>query len=150
LDILTGIFKLDYLVVMDLIELLEKFDRDILDKVVAAMAKYRLKHYDGDVQQLHRRMALLYDYVDKSVREENVMPMVLYVEQMAEKRFLSGFDLQEVQTAFNVLEEFIWKYILENVKPGLQAEALGLISSIIGSGKDTLARTYLKLASVNH
>jgi len=150
LDILIGIFKLDYLVVMDLIELLEKFDRDILDKVVAAMAKYRLKHYDGDVQQLHRRMALLYDYVDKSVREENVMPMVLYVEQMAEKRFLSGFDLQEVQTAFNVLEEFIWKYILENVKPGLQAEALGLISSIIGSGKDTLARTYLKLASVNH
>lgn len=131
---------------MDLIELLEKFDRDILDDVVSAMARYRLKHYDGDVKQLHRKMALLYDYVEKGVKEENVMPMVSYVEKMAEQRFISGFDLQEVQTAFNSLEEFIWKYVLENIEIGGQAEALGLISSVIGSGKDTLARTFVRLA----
>ncbi len=131
---------------MDLVELLERFDREILDNVVSTLSKYRLKHYDGDVKQLHSKMALLYDYAVKGVKEHNVMPMVSYVEKMAEKRFMSGFDLQEVQTAFNVLEEVIWKYILENVAAGAQAEDLGMISSIIGSGKDTLARTFLKLA----
>ena len=131
---------------MDLLELLERNDSEILNDVVSELAKYRLKHYDGDVQQVHRKMALLYDYVIKSVKVENIIPMVTYAEQIAEQRFLSGYDLQEVQTVFNVLEEYIWKYVLEFVNTGSQAAALRLVSSIIGSGKDTLARTYVQLA----
>jgi hypothetical protein len=51
-----------------------------------------------------------------------------------------------VQTALNVLEEAIWKQITKLMSPAEQAEALGLISSILGSGKDILARTYVSLA----
>jgi hypothetical protein len=73
--------------------------------------------------------------------------MINYIEKMARQRFLSGFELQEVQTAFNVLEECIWKQILVTIPPSGQADALSLVSSVLGSGKDTLARTYVSLAS---
>jgi hypothetical protein len=61
--------------------------------------------------------------------------------------FESGFDLWEVQTAFNVLEETIWRCILNEMQPEEYAEALGLVSTVLGTGKDTLARTYVTLAS---
>jgi hypothetical protein len=133
---------------MDLLEMLEKCDEGIINDATAAMSKFRLKHYDGDVKQFHGKIAFLFDHVVKGVKEKNVMPIVSYVEQIAEQRFRSGFDLQEVQTAFNILEESIWKHILENIPVGMQAESLGLVSSIIGSGKDALARTFFQLASM--
>lgn len=131
---------------MDLIELLEKCDQSILHDASSSVVKYRLKHYEGSSEQVSSKLALLFDYVAKCVRARNVIPMVSYVEKLAELRYESGFDLQEVQTAFNVLEEVFWKYILEYIDPGSQIESLSLISSIIGSGKDTLARTYVQLS----
>jgi hypothetical protein len=130
----------------NLLEVLEKSDENIINDSTAAMSRFRLKHYDGDVNKFHAKIALLFEHVVRGVREKSVMPMVSYVEQIAEQRFYSGFDLQEVQTAFNILEEHIWKYILEDVPLGAQAEALSLISSIVGSGKDALARTFYQLA----
>jgi hypothetical protein len=134
---------------MDLLELLDKCDQSILNDASTALTKFRLKHYDGDIEKFHARLALLFDYIVKGVKEKNVMPVVCYVEQIAEQRFKSGFDLQEVQMAFNVLEEHIWKYVLEYISAGSQAEALRLISSIIGAGKDALARTYFHLATIS-
>ena len=132
---------------MNLLEVLQKCDISIINDTISELANFRMKHYDGDVKQFHNKITFLFDHIVKGVKEKNVIPMVTYVEQIAEQRFKSGFDLQEVQTAFNALEENIWKYILEYVPIGSQAEALRLISSIIGSGKDTLARTFFHLAS---
>ena len=64
-----------------------------------------------------------------------------------EKRYTAGFDLWEVQTAFNVLEEAIWVRVFKSVPPDALAEALGLVSTVLGAGKDTLARKYVSLAS---
>ena len=73
--------------------------------------------------------------------------MVQYTERIARQRYLSGFELFEVQTAFNVLEEVIWKRILSDMEPKDIVEAIGYISTILGAGKDTLARTYVSLAA---
>jgi hypothetical protein len=73
--------------------------------------------------------------------------MVAHTDSIARERFASGFDLWEVQTAFNVLEEAIWVHILKELPPTEYAEALGLVSTVLGTGKDTLARRYVSLAS---
>ena len=36
---------------------------------------------------------------------------------------------------------------MKNISPNELAESLGLISTVLGAGKDTLARTYVSLAS---
>jgi hypothetical protein len=73
--------------------------------------------------------------------------MIAHAEGIARERFEAGFDLWEVQTAFNVLEEAIWVRILKELAPTDFAEALGIISTVLGVGKDTLARRYVSLAS---
>jgi hypothetical protein len=73
--------------------------------------------------------------------------MTGYAEKIAKERFDAGFDLHEVHTAFNVLEETIWKKVVENVEPSGLGKALGLISTVLGAGKESLALTYVSLAS---
>ena len=55
-----------------------------------------------------------------------------------------------MQTAFNVLEETIWAKVIEAVAPGDLAEALGLVGTVLGAGRDALACTYVSLATHQH
>jgi hypothetical protein len=73
--------------------------------------------------------------------------MITHAESIGRERFNAGFDLWEVQTAFNVLEEVIWTRIIKEFPAAEYAEALGLVSTVLGTGKDTLARVYVALAS---
>ena len=81
------------------------------------------------------------------MKERNLGPMIAHADTVARERFASGFDLWEVQTAFNVLEETIWQRILAEMPAGEFARALGLVSTILGAGKDALARRYVALAT---
>ncbi|MEK6755835.1 MAG: hypothetical protein AABZ02_06765 [Bacteroidota bacterium] len=92
-------------------------------------------------------MKALYVLTVRGVKERNLGPMIAHAETIARERFASGFDLSEVQTAFNVLEEAIWKRIMKSLPASEYGEALGLVSTVLGAGKDTLARTYCTLAS---
>jgi hypothetical protein len=55
-----------------------------------------------------------------------------------------------VQTAFNVLEEAMWRKIVAVTPPEHLAEAIGLLTTVLGAGKDALARTYVALATNQH
>jgi len=73
--------------------------------------------------------------------------MIEHAEQIARERYTSGYDLFEVQTAINVIEESLWKRILSSVEPVELAHALGMVNAIFGMSKDVLARTYVSLAT---
>ena len=134
---------------MNLIELLESKAEEILTGAADAMQRCGMKHYDADPpEQIRKKLTMLYHLTERGVNEKNLFPMVSYVEKMAEERFNSGFDLQEVQTAINVLEEYMWKQIIGDLPAGAQAEALRIISSILGSAKDAIARKYVDLHKV--
>ena len=81
------------------------------------------------------------------MKERNLGPMVAHAGTIAVERFNAGYDLWEVQTAFNVLEETLWQQVLKGMPAEQYAEALGLVSTVIGAGKDALARSYVSLAS---
>ncbi len=90
---------------------------------------------------------MLYSTLIESVKTKSLIPMMNHAETIATERFASGYDLYEVQTAINELEEAIWKRIFKEIKPDELAEALGIVSTVLGAGKDTLARTYVSLAT---
>lgn len=80
------------------------------------------------------------------MKSRHLETMRRYVEAIAQERYAAGFDLYEVQMAFNVLEESIWRQIMEMVPAGNLAEAFGLVSTVLGAGKDTLAQSYVAQA----
>ncbi|NIR49050.1 hypothetical protein GWO43_11415 [candidate division KSB1 bacterium] len=133
---------------MDLIQLLEDNYQVIIDEASNSLARAHLKHYEqAGAEQTQDRLKSLFELTVRSVKKKNLAPMISFSEQLAWERFNAGFDLYEVQTAFNVLEETIWKRILKELPSAAFAEAFGLVSTVLGAGKDALARTYVSLAS---
>ena len=133
---------------MALYQLLQDHMNEIVTETTEAMLRARAKHYEeAGREHVHQRLKALYVLTVRGVKERNLGPMVAHVESIAHERFASGYDLWEVQTAFNLLEEAIWKRILKQLPASEYAEALGLVSTVLGVGKDTLARRYVSLAT---
>jgi len=133
---------------MILTELLQDRQAEILETAFAAVKRSQLKNYEkaGD-EHTHQRLKALYVLAVRAIKERNLGPMLAHAETIAHERFSAGYDLSEVQTAFNVLEETIWVNILRYLPANDYAEALGLVSTVLGAGKDSLARRYVSLAS---
>jgi GGDEF domain-containing protein len=131
-----------------LLELLDKEEDPILAEASESLRRCHLAHYEtagfGTGQE---RLQALYRLAARCVRERDLSPVIGYADRVAQERFAAGYDPREVQTAFNVLEESIWKHIIAGLPPELLAESIGLISTVHGAGKDQLARTYVELAS---
>jgi hypothetical protein len=95
-------------------------------------------------------MAELFDVVVTAMRDRQREPVTRFCEDVAEQRFTAGFGISEVQTAINVVEEAMWRRVVDDVPPAELAEAVGLLSTVLGFGKDALARRYVSLASQRH
>lgn len=133
---------------MNLNQILEQKETEILSQANSALVRSRLPHYDKDgIAQNEVRLQKLYSLTRQGIQNKDLTAVVSYAEQLAEERFTAGFGLQEVQAAFNVLEEAVWQQIIAECEPAQLGEALGLISTVHGAGKDALARKYVSLAS---
>jgi hypothetical protein len=133
---------------MELITLLEKNIDEIVEISCKQICEVKLKGYAKEGSSITKqKLTSLYKKLIDCVKTKELIPMLQYTEKIAKDRFNSGYDLYEVQTAINTLEELIWQKIFKNVKPEKLAIALGLVSTILGAGKDNLARTYVSLAS---
>ena len=136
---------------MTLAELLAARRAAIVDAADAALERAHLAHYEAAGGESRRqRLETLFDLVARAVAERNLTPVLRHAERIAHDRFDAGYDLLEVQAAFNVLEEALWKTLVAEVPPAGLGEALGLVGTALGAGTDRLAATYVALASRTH
>jgi hypothetical protein len=132
---------------MNLLECLHQNQNEIIREAFDALLRSNLKHYSSsNANENWQRIEKLFDLTLNSINEKSLVEMIEYSEKIATERYNSGFDLHEVHTAYNVLEEVLWKVILENLDSKEIGNALGLVSTILGTGKETLALTYISLA----
>jgi hypothetical protein len=133
---------------MNLVELLDQRAQAIVHRSLESMERAHLTHYRAlGPEETRQLVASLYETVRGAVATRDVGALLAHADRIAGERHEGGFDLFEVQTAFNALEESIWKEVLDQLEPGHQAEALGLISTALGIGKDALARGFLARAT---
>ncbi len=133
---------------MKLNEILANNQTDIINEAFYSLQRSHLKHYDSSrADENWQRLAKLFDLTLDGVKTKSLVDMVTYSEKIAKERYESGFDLHEVHTAYNVLEETIWKTIIKEIDSSELAESLGLISTVLGTGKEALALAYVSLAS---
>ena len=133
---------------MNLVQLLETRSKEIIDNAAQSLLCARLRHYEIiGTRENRQRLARLYGSAVECVKQRDLIPMLEYARQVARERYPSSYDLQEVQTAFNLLEEEIWKRITEELTPTDYPESFGLISTVLGAGKQALAAEYVALAS---
>lgn len=129
-------------------ELLLQGRTQVLDEAFAALDRSPTIHYAHSGEDLTReRLSELFDIVVTALHDRELAPVARYAEGVAEKRFAAGFGISEVQTAFNVVEEAMWRHVVVGEPSDELAEAVGLLGTILGFGKDALARRYVSLAS---
>lgn len=134
-----------------LLELLQQQAAPILTDAATAMGRAHLVHYAGIGPEATRlRLAALFDLTMEALRTRDLAPVITYAQETARNRFEEGFDLHEVQTAINVLEEAIWTRVVKAVPGDGLAEALGLVSTVLGVAKDTMGSTYVSEATHLH
>ena len=133
---------------MKLHEILVNNQTDIINEAFYSLERSHLKHYDTSrADENWQRLAKLFDLTLNGVKTKSLVDIVNYSERVAKDRYESGFDLHEVHTAYNVLEEALWKTIVREIAPTELPESLGLISTVLGTGKEALAIAYVSLAS---
>lgn len=136
---------------MDLDAILLQAEPRVLDEAFAALQRSHVTHYEAAGERFTReKLADLFHLVVRAIRDRDLSEVVIYSEQVAVERFNGGFDVSEVQTAFNALEEAMWRRVVRGEPPTDLAEAIGLLSTVLGAGKDALARRYVSLASRRH
>jgi hypothetical protein len=131
-----------------LVELLTAQANEIVKDVLHGVERSQLPLYrSSGTEQTRQRVKALFVLTARAIKERNLGPILAYAEEVGRERYSSGVDLAEVQIAFNVLEEVLWHRILTSVPPVYFAESLGLVGTVLSSGKDMLARTYVTLAA---
>lgn len=131
---------------MDLDELLAEERTVIVQDAWRSVAM--LKHYERDGREATReRIEALFDRVAEAIRQRDLCELLDHAERIAKERFDAKFEMYEVQTAFFMLEEAIWRRVLERMPAAELAEALGLVGTAIRRGKDAFARAYISLAN---
>jgi len=136
---------------MNVVKELEVAEEDILDEASEALQRAHLAHYEASgPEDSRRRLKNLFLLVLDCLGDRTLSPICRFAEDVAKARFDAGFDIAEVQTAFNVLEEAIWHVVITRVPPEDLAEATGLVGTVLGAGKDVLARTWVSLATSRH
>ena len=136
---------------MDLDALLLEAEPVVLDEAYAALHRRHVTHYELAGETFTRqRLADLFRLVLAAIRTRDLAAVSAYSEGIAEERFNHGYDISEVQMAFNSLEEAMWRRVVSAEPPGDLAEAIGMLSTVLGFGKDAVARKYLSLACNRH
>ncbi len=133
---------------MDCSTVLQKSRNSIIDESFATVDRSHLKHYESAGEQLTRdRLERLFDLVVNAIAHRDLSGVSAYAEGVATERFGQGFDIGDVQAAFNALEGSMWRAVVASVDADELAEATGMLSTVLGFGKDELARTYVSLAA---
>ena len=136
---------------MDLDALLLEAEPGVLDEAYSALHRSHVTHYELAGETITRQaLADLFRLVVAAIRSRDLAAMSAYSEEIAVERFNDGYDISEVQMAFNSLEEAMWRCVVSMEPPGDLAEAIGLLSTVLGFGKDAVARRYLSLACKRH
>jgi hypothetical protein len=136
---------------MSLLPLIASRSEEILRESVLSMDRARLPGYAAAGREaVEERLRTLLDLVRLSLAENDLSHVTRHAETVARQRWESGVDLSEVQTAYNVLEEAIWRRVVAEAPPADLARDLGLLATVLGAGKDVLARTWVSLAAKTH
>jgi hypothetical protein len=136
---------------VELVVILDAAQEDVLQEATEALRRAHLKHYEAlGPEGTRNRFRDLFTLVLECVTQRTLVPISQYAQQVAEQRFAAGFDIAEVLTAFNVLEEAIWHVVIARLATQDLLESAGLIGTVLGAGKDALASTWVSLATRQH
>ena len=132
---------------MDVSAVLGDAEDRVIDEAVADLAQRDHARQPARPDERRRDLRQLFRLVLRCMHAGRAEPVIRPSEQIAAHCYAAGVDLTEVQEAFNVLAEALWRCLLAALSGEQLVQALGLLNATVGAGKDALARIYVALAT---
>ena len=121
-------------------------DQVIGDTVAALERRDQARRGVPSPAERRRDVEYLLELVRQCLHQGCSDPIITPSEQLAADCFGAGIDLSDVQAAFVVLQDVLWRHLSAALPGNQQVETLRLVNAILGTGKDALARTYVALS----
>ena len=131
---------------MDASAVLASAEDRVIDEGVAALERSDLADGRSPGGDKRRDVRQLFRLVVRCMRAGRAEPVIRPCEQIAAHAYAAGVDLAELLGPFNVLAEVLWRHLAGVLAGDELVPALGLLNTIVGAGKDAMARTYVSLA----
>lgn len=132
---------------MTLLEMLYNKPDLILLDALDSLSKIHLIHYDNLKPQLIRfRLSKLLEALVKCVESSSMDEMTNFISKISDERYELGFELYEVQTVINILEESLWKKIQIFIDEDKQISAMKQVSDILSQAKERLVNEYANIS----
>ena len=131
---------------MDASAVLASAEDRVIDEGVAALERSDLADGRSPGGDKRRDVRQLFRLVVRCMRAGRAEPVIRPCEQIAAHAYAAGMDLAELLGPFNVLAEVLWRHLAGVLAGDELVPALGLLNTIVGAGKDAMARTYVSLA----
>ena len=119
----------------------------VIDEAVAILAQRDEARQSPGPEERRRDVRQLFHLVLRCMRAGRAEPIIRPSERIAAHCYAAGIDLAEVQEAFDVLAEVLWRHLVGALAGEQLVQALGLLNAIVGEGKDAMARIYVALAT---
>ena len=116
------------------------------EAVAALKQRDQTPRQESRAEERRRYVQELFGFVVQCVHEGDAELVIAWSQRVAADRFVAGFDIAEIQGEFNVLGEVLSRHLVDALAGGQLIEALGLVNTVLGAGKDALARAYMALA----
>lgn len=132
---------------MPLAKLLKRWSDDLAHRSSLELHDARLVHYEGvDREENRRRLMAWLERASESLEAGRADLVVEHARRIAVERFEAGYELAEVQTSINIVEETLNKRILGTMRPEDATRALCMANALFSIVKDVLAQTYVSQA----
>jgi methylmalonyl-CoA decarboxylase len=132
---------------VDASAVLASAEERVIDETVAALTQRDQARQSPRADERRRDVRQLFRLVVRCMRAGRAEPIIRPSEQIAAHCYAAGIDLTEVQRAFNVLTEVLWPQLADAMDGEQLVRALGLLTAIVGAGKDAMAQIYVALAT---
>src|SRR5690242_3621406 len=132
---------------MDASAVLAGAEDRVIDEAVAVLAQADQVCRSSRPDGRRREVRQLFRLVLRCVRAGRAEPIIRPSEQIAAHCYAAGSDLAEIQGSFTVLAEVLWRQLVDGLVGEQLVKALGLLTVITRTGQDTMAQTYVALAT---
>ncbi|HEY3249689.1 MAG TPA: hypothetical protein VGK25_01095 [Ignavibacteria bacterium] len=117
---------------------------DSTDNLVRA----HLKHYNQlTPEQIRYRLLNLFQSLVRCLEGDSCENMLKFMKIVSDERYESGYELSEVQTAINILEECMWRKISKFVDGDKQINAMKQVTNVLCKAKEELVSEYALLST---
>ena len=124
---------------------------ELIALATATVERAQLPHYSaGGTDATAAYLRDLLDIVADSLDQAKPLLMAEHANTLATERFLAGFRIEELLTAFNALETTLWQFLARALPAEEAVVELGRLGAVLGAGKDQIASRYVELATQRH